>query len=51
MFYIFILTSAACSKHGPFKVMKTSKKMRDGRGTSYFIFLNVILGIVINGSM
>lgn len=39
MFYISVLTSAACSKRDPFKMMKILKKMkRNGKGIAYFIF-------------
>lgn len=39
MFYISVLTSAACSKRDPFKMIKILKKIRrDGRGAAYFIY-------------
>ena len=40
MFYISALTSAACSKHDPFKMIKILNKIRrDGRGAAYFIYI------------
>lgn len=52
MFYISVLTSAACSKRDPFKMMKILKKMkRNGKGIAYFIFFKLaIFDIVINSS-